>query len=161
YEVITEESDISQMSVFPDRCRILKVNGDFERGTLRITPEDLKEYPPEIEDYLRRIFAEYGLVICGWSGIFDIHLSQILCADDINRRYPAFWCLQDRSVVPSAVRRAISHNRIEITDADCFFSTLEVVLERFSRFEPRSTLSAIAAVKKVKNALRDPRPDKT
>ena len=57
YEVITEESDVKQMSVIPDRCRILKVNGDFERGMLRITPEDLKEYPEEIEDYLRRIFA--------------------------------------------------------------------------------------------------------
>ena len=99
------------------------------------------------------------LGICGWSGIFDTRLSQILCADDIHRRYPAFWCLRDRSVVPSVVCRAISPTRIEINNADCFFTTLEVVLERFSRFEPRTTLSAAAAVKKVKDALRDSRPD--
>ncbi|KAF1078223.1 SIR2 family protein [Methanogenium sp. MK-MG] len=158
YEVITEESDVKQMSVIPDRCRILKVNGDFERGTLRITPEDLKEYPENIETYLRHIFAEYGLVICGWSGIFDTRLLQILCANDITR-YPIFWCLRDKSVVPSVVCKAISPTRIEINDADCFFTTVEVVLERFSRFEPRTTLSAAAAVKKVKDALRDPRPD--
>lgn len=159
YEVITEELDVTQMSVFPDRCRVVKVNGDFERGTLRITPEDLKKYPQVIEDYLKRIFREYGLVICGWSGIFDTHLSEILCAPEIPRRYPVFWCLRNGARVPPEICQTLLPNGIDIDDADDFFTTLEVMIERFSRFEPRTTLSAAAAVRKVRDALRDPRPD--
>ncbi len=159
YEVITEESDVRQMSVFPDRCRILKVNGDFERGTLQITPEDLRHYPPVMEDYLRRIFGEYGLVTCGWSGIFDTHLVEILCAADIPRRYPVFCCRRRGGSDPSEVCRPLLPNGIDIDDADEFFTTLEAVIERFARFEPRVTLTAAAAVRKVRDALRDPRPD--
>jgi len=159
YEVITEESDVRQMSVFPDRCRVLKVNGDFERGTLRITPEDLKHYPPAIEDYLRRIFGEYGLVVCGWSGIFDTHLSEILCAADIPRRYPVFWCRRNGEPVPSEICEALLPNGVDIEDADAFFTALETVIERFARFEPRMTLSAAAAVRKAKDALRQEKPE--
>ncbi|WOX55855.1 MULTISPECIES: SIR2 family protein [unclassified Methanoculleus] len=159
YEVITEESDVRQMSVFPDRCRVLKVNGDFERGTLRITPEDLKHYPPAMEDYLKRIFGEYGLVVCGWSGEFDTHLIQILCAEEILRRYPVFWCRRNGGSVPREVCRALMPNGIVIDDADDFFTVLETVVERFSRFEPRTTLTAAAAVRKVKDALRQTKPE--
>lgn len=159
YEVITEESDVTQMSIFPDRCRVLKVNGDFERGTLRITPEDLKKYPQVIEDYLKRIFREYGLVICGWSGIFDTHLSEILCAPEIPRQYPVFWCLRNGARVPPETCRVLLPNGIDIDNADDFFTTLEVMIERFSRFEPRTTLSAAAAVRKVKEALMGPNPE--
>jgi len=159
YEVITEESDVRQMSVFPDRCRILKVNGDFERGMLRITPEDLRHYPPVMEDYLRRIFGEYGLVACGWSGIFDTHLVETLCAAEIPRRYPVFWCRRNGGSVPAEVCKVLLPNGIDIDDADEFFTTLEAVIERFTRFEPRTTLTAAAAVRKVRVALRDPRPD--
>ncbi|MBP7299165.1 SIR2 family protein [Methanoculleus sp. 10] len=159
YEVITEESDGRQMSVFPDRCRVLKVNGDFERGTLRITPEDLKHYPPAMEDYLRRIFGEYGLVTCGWSGSYDTHLVEILCAADIPRRYPVFCCRRNGGSVPPEICEALLPNGIDIDDADEFFTTLEAVIERFARFEPRTTLTVAAAVGKVRDALRDPRPD--
>ncbi|WP_214041190.1 SIR2 family protein [Methanoculleus sp.] len=158
YEVITEESDVRQMSVFPDRCRVLKVNGDFERGTLRITPEDLRHYPPAMEDYLRRIFGEYGLVTCGWSGIFDTHLVEILCAADIPRRYPVFCCRRGGSD-PSEVCRPLLPNGIDIDDADEFFTTLEAVIERFSRFEPKTTLTAAAAVRKVKEAMMGSSPE--
>jgi hypothetical protein len=159
YEVITEESDVTQMSIFPDRCRVVKVNGDFERGTLRITPEDLKKYPQVIEDYLKRIFREYGLVICGWSGIFDTHLSEILCTPEIPRRYPVFWCLRKEGRDPPKVFQALLPNGIDIDNADDFFTTLEVMIERFSRFEPRTTLSAAAAVRKVKEALKQSKPE--
>jgi len=159
YEVITEESDVRQMSVFPDRCRVLKVNGDFERGTLRITPKDLGHYPPAMEDYLRRIFGEYGLVTCGWSGIFDTHLVEILCAADIPRRYPMFCCRRRGGSDPSEVCRPLLPNGIDIDNADEFFTTLEAVIERFSRFEPRTTLTAVAAVRKVKDALRQDKPE--
>ena len=159
YEVITEESDVRQMSVFPDRCRVLKVNGDFERGTLRITPEDLRQYPPAMEDYLRRIFGEYGLVTCGWSGNYDTHLVEILCATDTPRRYPVFWCRRNGGSDPSEVCKSLLPNGIDIDDADEFFTTLEVVIERFARFEPRTTLTAAPAVRKVKDALRQDKPE--
>lgn len=159
YEVVTEETNVTQMSIFPDRCRVLKVNGDFERGMLRITPEDLKEYPQIIEDYLKRIFKEYGLLICGWSGGYDTHLSDILCDANITRQYPVFWCLRNGVSVPSEVCRTLMPNGIDIDNADDFFTTLEVIIERFSRFEPVTTLSAAAAVRKVRDAFRDPRPD--
>jgi predicted ATPase len=55
---------------------IVKVNGDYLDTRIKNTPEELSEYDPAINALLDRIFAEYGLIVSGWSGQWDTALAE-------------------------------------------------------------------------------------
>ena len=48
-------------------CTVLKVHGDYLDTRIRNTEAELESYPPEVDQYLDRVFDEFGLVVCGWS----------------------------------------------------------------------------------------------
>lgn len=157
-DVITSESPLKQMSIFPDRCRIVKVNGSFSSGgRLKITPKDLESYEPDMEDYLKRIFAEYGIIVCGWSAQFDTGLKKILANLEV-RRYPVFWCKKN-SEIPQKLSESLNPIEIEIESADQFFNDLSAVLDRLKVVEERQPLTIPIAVRKITNALQQPRPE--
>ncbi|WP_332450022.1 SIR2 family protein [Methanoculleus sp.] len=160
--VITELSDPEMMSVFPDRCRIVKVNGDYPSTDLKMTPEDLKDYSPKIKDYLDRIFSEYGLIICGWSAQDDTGLVKILAGDGAQRvrRYSTIWCRRkDSTPIPEEVVRELRPSEIEIATADEFFEELSSRIEVLRRYDHREPMSVSTAVQKVKRTLREPKPE--
>lgn len=156
--VIRSDSKQPLMSVFPDICRIVKVNGDFENLNLKITPEDLKSYDPEIEDYLKRICAEYGLIVCGWSGDYDTGLQEILKKLTL-RRYPTFWCLRPDSKIPDDLYKHLRPVPIDIDSADQFFTVLNTVVGRLQTVDQVQPLTVSVAVRKVMDVLQQPRPD--
>jgi NAD-dependent SIR2 family protein deacetylase len=49
-------------------CYILKLHGDYMDARILNTDAELSAYPVEFDRQLDRIFDEYGLIICGWSG---------------------------------------------------------------------------------------------
>ena len=68
---------------------VFKVHGDYLATNLRNTPEELGSYPDELNDLLRQIFDEYGLVVIGWSGEHDVALAASV-GDARDRRYPMY-----------------------------------------------------------------------
>ena len=50
---------------------LVKLHGDYKDARIRNTDAELSQYPPEYDDLLDRIFDEYGLLVCGWSGEWD------------------------------------------------------------------------------------------
>lgn len=160
--VITELSEPEMMSVFPDRCRIVKVNGDYPNTDLKMTPEDLKDYSPKIKDYLDRIFSEYGLIVCGWSAKDDTGLVKILAGDSAKRvrRYSTIWCRRKGSTpIPEEVVRELRPSEIEIATADEFFEELSSRIEVLRRYDHKEPMSVSTAVQKVKRILREPKPE--
>lgn len=157
--VITHESDPRMMEVTGDQCRIVMVNGRYPTTDLKITPDDLITYDQNLTDYLDRIFSEYGLVICGWSGKHDTGLVKIL-TDERIRRFAIFWCIRvSPETIPEGIRSKLHLSTIGIISADEFFEDLESRIDIFRRHERISPLSAESAIKKVKDAFRDPRPE--
>jgi len=162
--VITELSEPEMMSVIPDRCRIIKVNGDYPSTDLKMTPEDLKDYSPELKDYLDRIFSEYGLIICGWSAQDDTGLVRILTGEGQDkervRRYSTIWCRRkDSRAIPGEVTEALHPSEIEIASADEFFRELYSRIEVLRRYEHKEPMSVSTAVQRVKHTLREPKPE--
>ena len=162
--VITELSDPEMMSVFPDRCRIVKVNGDYPSTDLKMTPEDLKDYSPKIKDYLDRIFSEYGLIVCGWSAKDDTGLVKILSGGERTerrvRRYSTIWCRRkDSTFIPQEIVGELHPSEIEITTADEFFEELSSRIEVLRRYDHNEPMSVSTAVQKVKRILREPKPE--
>jgi len=157
--VITHESDPRLMEVTGDQCHIVKTNGNYPSTDLKLTPDDLASYDKNLADYLDRIFSEYGLVICGWSGNHDAGLVKILTAERI-RRFAIFWCNHDApEKIPEVIRNKLHLSTIGIRTANEFFGDLESRIDILSRHERTSSLTVESAIKKVKDALRDSRPE--
>ncbi len=157
--VITHESDLRVMEVTGDRCRIVMVNGRYPTTDLKLTPDDLNTYDEKLSDYLDRIFSEYGLVICGWSGKHDTGLVKILTGKRI-RRFAIFWCVRESpETIPEEIRSKLHLSTIGIISANEFFEDLESRIDILRRHERIAPLSAESAIKKAKDAFRDPRPE--
>jgi len=157
--VITERSDPAKMSVIPDQCRIVKVNGDYPSTLLKMTPADLASYAPDITDYQNRIFSEYGLIICGWSSADDTRLVEILGQDRV-RRHSVYWCHQrERAAIPDKIMEDLEPSTIRISSADVFFGELHAQVGILRRYNTKERMTVATAIKKVRDALRDPRPD--
>ncbi|QSZ66159.1 hypothetical protein RJ40_00915 [Methanofollis aquaemaris] len=157
---ITEGSDQAKMSVIPDQCRVIKVNGDYPNTSLKMTSTDLKNYNKKLSDYLKRIFSEYGLIVCGWSGVDDKGLVKILTQKRVVRRHSLFWCQRDtKPAIPSKIIKNLTPMIIPIQSADEFFGELYTRIKILRRYNRTESMTVATAVKKVCDALRDPRPD--
>jgi hypothetical protein len=70
--VISTSSDaIGAMPIQHATCTIIKVHGDYLDTRIKNSTEELGTYDVEINALLDRVFDEYGLIICGWSGDWD------------------------------------------------------------------------------------------
>lgn len=132
-------------------CVILKVNGDYLDSRIRNTTQELETYEPAIVKLLDQIFDEFGLIVCGWSGDWDIALRDAILRCP-SRRYMTYW----------AARGSLGHHAndlatqrgaivLQIRDADSFFEALEEkinALDEFKQPHPLSTATLIQTIKK-------------
>lgn len=91
-QVVSHEAAISQTTPLT-HCQlptIIKINGDYIDCQFRNTTEELDDYPPIMRRYLERIFEDYGLITCGWSGEWDKGLIKII-SEATASRYNSFF----------------------------------------------------------------------
>ena len=78
--VLSSPDDLKGALPLPHiQCCVFKVHGDYLDTRIRNTPDELDEYPEEINRFLDRVFDEFGLVICGWSATWDGALRDAIC----------------------------------------------------------------------------------
>jgi hypothetical protein len=148
--IATPDAIIGAPPLQHSACTIIKINGDFLDTRIRNTEEELAQYPPELCQLLDRVFDEYGLIVCGWSGEWDLALRDALTRRK-SRRYSCFWCARG-DLTPKAQELAtlISAVAVSISDANSFFESLAEkvnALEQLSKPHPLSTPLAVQALK--------------
>ena len=150
--VLRSPDDIGGMTPLDHtNCCVLKLHGDYmDKGVLNTTDE-LAKYDDVVEQLLDRIFDEYGLVICGWSGDWDVALSRAIRRAP-SRRYTSYWAaygdLGDEAERIITVRDA---RIIEIESADRFFgdlSSLVTSLMEYAKPHPLSVQATLAQCKR-------------
>jgi hypothetical protein len=137
-------------------CYILKLHGDYKDARILNTDEELATYSADYQRLLDRIFDEYGLVICGWSGEWDHALRAALLRAP-NRRYPVYWAA--RGTVSRAAEEIVSHRRartISISDADGFFNGLRHRVETLELTHRQNPLNVELLVSSTKRFLTKP-----
>jgi hypothetical protein len=138
------------------RCTIIKVHGDYLDPDLKNTVDELGAYDPAIDQILDRVFDEYGLVVCGWSGEWDEALRNALLRAP-GRRYGSYWVrvgdLGPRAAQLVAHRGAID---VPITGADEFFEALAAKVATLAEAMDRRPLSTALAIAELKRYLPDP-----
>lgn len=133
-------------------CYLIKLHGDYKDARILNTESELAKYPERYCSLLDRIFDEYGLLVCGWSGQWDLALRNALLKVR-NRRYPLFWTARGGSTNDEA-QALIDHRAgcvVPIADADTFFVEVQGqidALEQSRQPHPGDTERLIHEVKR-------------
>ena len=153
-------STADQVKVAPPLAHIehlvFKVHGDYLDPRIRNTEAELAMYPSEVDGLLARIFDEYGLIVCGWSGDWDPALRAAL-ERSRSRRYTTYWTARS---CPSAVaQRLIGHRGaevIQIEDANTFLEKVKEDVTAIEEFSKPHPVSVDVAVTKLKRYMPEP-----
>lgn len=139
------------------KCTVIKIHGDYLDHRIKNSPEALSKYSKPLNQLIDQIFDEYGLIVCGWSGEYDVALRDALLRRK-SRRYPIYWAGFSSPTGEAAnIVNQLSAEFIEIQGADEFFGRLEeklLALEAFNRPHPLTTQAAVATLKRY---LGEPR----
>ena len=138
------------------RCTIVKVHGDYLSADLKNTVDELAGYDTEINRLLDEVFDQYGLVVCGWSAVWDKALREAILRSP-GRRFATFWLrrgpLEPDAQVIVGHRQAIE---ISIQEADNAFESLADKVESLSEAVDQRPLDTALAVAQLKKYLPDP-----
>ncbi|MCV7382219.1 SIR2 family protein [Mycolicibacter longobardus] len=155
HQVITRPGAVAGMTPLPHAsATIIKLHGDYAELDTRNTVDELTEYPDQWAELLSRIFADYGLLISGWSGDWDKALVNAL--QSAPRRYPLYW--DSRSAKGAAAQQLVSIHQGHIVDAgsaDELFEDLVASVEALEKLAEPPLTTAIA-VARLKRYLPDP-----
>ena len=131
-------------------CCTMKLHGDYLDSRILNTEEELATYPDEQNQLLDRVFDEFGLIVCGWSGDWDEALRSAIRRTS-SRRFSTYWAAHGD--LTETARSLIAHRRAEVISidgADAFFGDLReqvLAIERFGQPDPDSIELAIARLK--------------
>ena len=154
-QVISHEGDISQATpvVHSKKPTIIKINGDYIDCQFRNTTEELDEYPEQMKLYLHRIFEDYGLVTCGWSGEWDKGLISII-NNAAHSRYNSFFAYIGE---PNDSLKTLSQNRLgelmPIGSADNLFSELYEQIMALEKYDANANMNHEMMMARVKKYL--------
>ncbi|MHA7304296.1 SIR2 family protein [Arthrobacter sp. TMN-49] len=133
-QVIVSEAAVRGMKpLVHSACTVVKLHGDYKSLEQRNTLTELSSYGDEMQRLIDQIFDEYGLIINGWSGIWDKALVETLRGRR-SRRYPLFWSSYG-PLGEAGQELAERHNAVvlERATADQFFTDLLSRLESLEK----------------------------
>src|ERR1700682_4306690 len=149
-----EQAPDGAVAIARGMVTVIKVNGDWADLDSRNTVQELVEYPAPLVDLLKRIFSEYGLLICAWSAEWDKALVRVL--ESTPRRYPLYW--DSRSSNKEDAQRILTRvggHVIQAADADRLFRDLTSSVDALQLLAEPPLETAIA-IARLKRALPDP-----
>jgi hypothetical protein len=159
FDVVSTEDAIKGIRpIIHSNCTIIKLHGDYRDTRIKNTPEELSNYPEEINKILERILDEFGLIIAGWSGEWDEALKNAMYRA-INRRYSWYWL--EVGGISEAAKSMIQHRQakiVKMTGADEFFTTLKNQVEGISTSKKKHPLTydlALTIAKKLVSRKQD------
>lgn len=156
--VISSADDIAgSPPLAQNALTVVKPHGDYQDARIRNTPQELDELDDGMKALLDRIFSEYGLITCGWSGEWDTGLVRSL-VENPSPHYGTY--LVTRSEPGLALSSVIDARRAEVVrarDADTFFAGLLEKLQSLQQLSQGGVLSAAVAAATAKRYL--PRPE--
>jgi hypothetical protein len=135
---------------------IIKLHGDYRDSRIKNTDKELDKYDRAWNTLLDRVLDEYGLIVSGWSGDWDMALRAAIerCP---SRRFTTFWGtlspLSGESKALADHRRAVI---LETHGADQLFVSLREKVLALADMAAPHPLSAKMAAATVKRYLVDP-----
>jgi hypothetical protein len=153
-QVISTPSDAKgTIPIQHSMCTIIKVHGDYLDTRIKNSTEELESYDVDTNALLDRVFDEYGLIICGWSGEWDAALRDALKRRK-GRRFSTYWVA--RGEIPTKALDLINHMSAGVVNAkgaDEFFEDFSGKIQSIDDNSKKHPLSASVAVATLKRYL--------
>lgn len=142
--------------VLAGSCTVIKLHGDYLDVRSLNTAEELATYDAGMERLLARVFDEYGLVICGWSGVWDTALRNAMLRAP-GRRYSTWWASLGPLAAPA---QDLADHRdaqlVAIDGADGFFCRLADQVELIDKLRQKPPETIPLMIARAKRYLADP-----
>ena len=153
-QVICHEDDIEgAVPLVHSSLTIVKINGDYIDCRFRNTAEELDTYSSKLQDYLSRIFAEFGLITCGWSATWDKGLINIIRSIE-NRRYASYFTyVVDLSKALQDLSDFRKGDLCAIDNADSFFTELNERIKALTDCDAEHPLNKEIIITRIKKYL--------
>ena len=154
--ISTTDQLVGALPLVHSGATVIKLHGDYLDTRIKNTELELAAYDRTLDGLLDRIFDEYGLIVCGWSGDWDRALRAAIerCS---NRRFTTFWAtrtpLIERGKGLAEHRQALV---LQTKDANHFFESLREKVQALGDMAAPHPLSAKMAAATVKRYLVDP-----
>lgn len=134
-------------------CCVIHLHGDYlNPASMLNTVEELKAYPPATDRLLRRILEDYGLIIAGWSSVYDPALRDAIAA-----HYPArlslTWIEPGEPSEEARRLRVLKSGLLLPTDADFGFGRLADAVDAVGALGARHPLTVPVAIDTAKREL--------
>ena len=139
------------------KCCVIKLHGDYLDTRIRNTSSELESYSEAFNKLLDRILDEFGLIVCGWSAVWDKALRDSLYRCQ-TRRFATYWAV--RGGPSEEAQNLINHRNaqvVTIESADTFFQSLQEFVEAAEEFSRPHPLSIQATVAIMKRYMSEPR----
>jgi len=144
------------MPIAHSRCTIIKVHGDYLSPDLKNTVDELAGYDLSIDTLLDEVFDHYGLIVCGWSGKWDVALRNAALRSP-NYRFATYWL--HRGPLEPEAEEVLRHRNgisVPIQDADTALSELQAKVRALTEAPDQRPLDTAVAVAQLKMYLPDP-----
>lgn len=155
-DIIASEDDFNGVLPYVhSKCVVIKIHGDYRDTRIKNTITELEIYSKKANQYLDRIFDEFGLIVCGWSATWDIALKNAILRCP-SRRFSTFWLTKGKVAeeAEKIIQRRLA-KKAEIDGADQFFTELLGKVESLEELDKKSPLSIDVAIATVKRFLVD------
>ena len=144
------------MPIAHSRCTIIKVHGDYLSPDLKNTVDELAGYDAATDHLLDEVFDQYGLIVCGWSGVWDAALRNAILRSP-GRRFATYWL--HRGPIAAEAEEIVTHRdaiSMLIQDADHAFDAVVTKVEALAEAIDRRPEDTALAVAQLKRYLPDP-----
>jgi len=153
----SDDSIIGATPYIHNKCTIIKVNGDYKDNRIKNTPDELMNYSSALNRYLDGVFDNFGLIICGWSGEWDISLKNSLIRRS-NRRYSIYWTTRGELNSPALdLIQRINADVVKIRDADQLFSDLAQYIDSIVSLNKKNPSTISITIEETKKLLSEER----
>lgn len=123
--IIKQANDLEGISslIHVEKPLLVKINGDYLDSRIKNTPSELNSYEPQMENLLSQVFAEFGLIIAGWSGKYDTGLIECY-KRNTNKFFSTYWIDPYPLSTQALDLLSLRDGTFIKVDSDAFFSSL-------------------------------------
>ena len=155
--VVSTDDDLSGVPPLTlVRCLIVKAHGDYRDTRIRNTADEVATLDVNVADRLGSLFAEYGIVISGWSAEFDVGFRRAIEGSGAGR-FARYWTSRSALTGPAQdLAGRIDATVIPIESADGFFSALLEAAKSLQTLTLARPLDEATTVATARRLLADP-----
>ncbi len=157
--VVATEADAQGLAPLHTlRNCIIHLHGDYLNArSMRNTTAELAGYPRHMKSLVRRVVTDYGLLVAGWSAVYDPALREEVAAH-YPSRFTMGWVSPGE--LDADVRSLVESKKALVfqTTADDAFGHLADEVEAMSDRHARHPLTLDVAVGRIKRQLAGKRP---